>query len=281
MVRRRLLLVLAAAGAVVAVGVGLAWAWQDRLVHHPDPGPVPPAAEALPGARDVVLVTSDGLELGAWYLPPTGTCSAAVLVAHGNGGDRADRTEVARALGARGFGVLLLDYRGYGGNPGAPTEAGLARDARAARAYLVDEAGVAPGRLVYLGESLGAAVATALAVEHPPAALVLRSPFTSLDDAGRVAVGVPVGWLLRDRYEVRERVGSAGAPVAVVHGTADTIVPAGQSRRVAEAARAAGLVVVERTVEGAGHNDPALGHGPELVAALVAAARAGGITGCG
>jgi hypothetical protein len=278
---RRRLVILAAVVSVVVVGVALVWAWQGRLIYLPDVSPVPPAADALPGARDVVLTTSDGVELGAWYLPPAEGCAAAVLVAQGNGGNRAGRVDLAQAIGAQGLGVLLFDYRGYGGSSGTPSEAGLARDARAARDHLVGEAGIAPRHLVYLGESLGTGVVTALAVEHPPAALVLRSPFTSLADAGRVAFRVPVGWLLRDRYEVREQVGRVGAPVAVVYGTADTIVPAAQSRRVAEAARDSGLVVVERAVTGAGHNDPLLAHGADLTAALVEVARAGGITGCG
>jgi fermentation-respiration switch protein FrsA (DUF1100 family) len=103
-----------------------------------------------------------------------------VLVFNGNGGNRAHRAPLAAALSRSGLAVLLFDYRGYGGNPGAPTEPGLLADARAARAYLASRPGVDPGRLVYLGESLGAAVAVALAVEVPPLALVLRSPFTSL-----------------------------------------------------------------------------------------------------
>jgi len=280
MARRRLVTVLTVV-ALVLIGVGLVWSWQGRLIYLPDASPVPPARVALPGARDVRLTTTDGLELGAWYLPPARSCEGVVLVAQGNGGNRGDRVELARAVAARGFGVLLFDYRGYGGSPGVPSEAGLARDALAAHDHLVGEVGVAPEHLVYLGESLGTGVVTALAVEHPPAALVLRSPFTSLADAGRVAAGVPVGWLLRDRYEVRAQVARVGAPVAVVYGTADTIVPADQSRRVAQAAREAGLTVVEREVLGAGHNDPLLAHGADLVGALVEAAAAGGIGGCG
>lgn len=270
----------AAVVAVVAVGVATLWGIQGRLVHHPDTTPVPPAAEVLPGARDVVLTTDDGLELGAWYLPAAGGCDAVVLVAQGNGGSRTGRTDLARAVHAEGFGVMLFDYRGYGGSAGTPTEAGLVRDARAARAHLVDVEDVAPDRLVYLGESLGAAVVTTLAVEHPPAALVLRSPFTSLAEAGRVAVGVPVGWLLRDRYDVLTQVAHASSPVAVVLGTRDTIVPPEQSRQVAAAARDAGLDVVEREVDGAGHNDPVLAHGAVVVGAVVEAARAAELRAC-
>ncbi|NMR18657.1 alpha/beta hydrolase [Cellulomonas fimi] len=271
-----LVVVLALVGVVVAV----VWLGQRALIYVPDRSPAGSAELVLPGARDVTLTTSDGLTLGAWHLPPTGPCDATVLVAPGNGGNRAGRAGLARAVHERGFGVLLLDYRGYGGNPGRPSEVGLARDVRAARTYLLD-AGVAPGQLVYLGESLGAGVVVELAVEHPPAAMVLRSPMTSLADVGRAVYGVPVGWLLQDHFRVVEHVARAGPPLTVVYGSDDGLVPPEQSREVARVAREARTEVVEVEVPGAGHNDAVLAQGPGLVAALVEVSRAAGITGCG
>ena len=123
-----------------AVLVGLLWALQRRLVYLPGPGPVPAAADAVPGGQDVHLTTSDGLVLGAWFVPGPTAAAPTVLVAAGNGGSRDVRAPLARALSAAGLGVLLFDYRGYGGNPGSPSEEGLARDVRAARAFLVEEA---------------------------------------------------------------------------------------------------------------------------------------------
>jgi fermentation-respiration switch protein FrsA (DUF1100 family) len=132
--------------------------------------------------------------------------------------------------------VLLMDYRGYGGNPGNPSERGLLADARAARAYLAARGDVDPARLVYFGESLGAAVAVQLAVEWPPMALVLRSPFASLADIGRIHYPfLPVRLLLKDRYASIEQVGRLRCPVLVLAGAADAIVPWEQSRRLAEA----------------------------------------------
>ncbi len=267
------LVVLGALGLVV----GALWAFQRSLVYLPDRRPPPPAAAVIPGGRDVTLVTADGLRLGAWYVPAPATTAATVLVTPGNSGNRLHRVDLARSLVAEGNGVLLIDYRGYGGNPGHPSQEGLAKDARAAREFLVERAGVRQDALVYLGESLGAAVSARLAAEHRPAALVLRSPFTSLAAAARTVSGLPVGWLLRDRFDVRDAVGGvAGLPVAVVYGTADATVPAGQSRVVADAARAAGATVVEVPVAGAGHNDAALTHGPELRAAVRAVVLAAG-----
>jgi uncharacterized protein len=252
---------------VLAVLTGLLWGLQRRLVYFPDAGPVPAAGAVLPGARDVVLQTSDGLRLGAWFLPGRDAEAPAVLVANGNGGHRGLRAPLAAALAGRGLAVLLFDYRGYGGNPGSPSEEGLARDVRAARAHLLEEAGVPPDRLLYLGESLGAAVVTELATEHPPAGLVLRSPFVDLAAVGAAHYPfLPVRALLRDRYPVAERVATIRVPTTVVLGGADLIVPPAQSRAVATAA--AGL---HRLVEvpGADHNDRVLLDGDALVDAVV------------
>ena len=190
--------------------MGLLWTFQRSLIYLPDDGPVGAAGAQLPGARDVTLTTSDGLDLGAWYLPGPDADSPAVLVANGNGGHRGMRAPLARALGDAGLAVLLFDYRGYGGNPGSPSEAGLALDVRAAREFLLREARVPPERLLYFGESLGAAVVTELATEHPPAGLVLRSPFVDLAAVGAVHYPfLPVRLLLRDRYPVAEQLGGS------------------------------------------------------------------------
>jgi len=266
---------------VVFALVAVVWLGQRSLIYHPDRTTVPSAAQMLPGARDVTLTTSDNLALGAWYLPPSGSCRAAVLVAQGNGGNRAGRVGLARAINDRGFGVLLLDYRGYGGNPGRPSEAGLARDARAARTFLLEDAGVEQRELIYLGESIGTGVASRLAVEHPPAAMVLRSPMTSLADVVQALYGVPVGWILRDHFPVRENVEQVSVPIAVVYGSADTTVPAAQSRELAQAARDAGTAVLEVEVPGAEHNDGGLAHGEALTDALLDVAEIAGVTGCG
>jgi fermentation-respiration switch protein FrsA (DUF1100 family) len=192
-------------------------------------------------------------------------------VASGNAGHRGLRAPLAAALSRHGLGVLLFDYRGYAGNPGSPYEAGLARDVRAARSFLLERAGVAEGDLLYFGESLGAAVVVDLAGEHPPAGLVLRSPFTSLADVGRVHYPLlPVRALLRDTYPLAQTIATIDVPTLVVLGTRDTIVPAEQSRAVARAAAGPTRVV---EIEGADHNDPSLLTGAQVVDAAVALAR--------
>jgi fermentation-respiration switch protein FrsA (DUF1100 family) len=263
---RRLRVVLAVV-VVLGVVVVAMWLGQRRLIYFPDRGaPVPDRA-----ATEVWLHTADGLRLAAWQVAPTGPDRRlAVLVAPGNAGHRAYRMPLAGALAAEGFTVLLLEYRGYGGNPGRPSEAGLARDARAALAHLTDVAGFPMQRVLYFGESLGAAVVAELAAEHPPAGLLLRSPFVDLAAVGAEHYPwLPVRLLLRDRFPVAEHVARVRVPTTVVYGSADTVVPPGQSRTVAQ--RAAGPVRVV-VVDGADHNDPELADGPRVVAAVVALA---------
>ncbi len=260
-------LALVALLGVVVVGAA-AWWGQRRLIYFPDPVDVPAAATIVPGAQDVILDTSDGLRLRAWLVAPTRrTRNMAILVAPGNAGNRLGRAPLASALSGAGFTVLLMDYRGYGGNPGSPTQQGLARDVRAAREYLAGAAGFAPDRTIYFGESLGAAVVTELATEHPPAGLVLRSPFEDLAAVGKHHYPMlPVRALLRDRYPVADLVGRITAPTVVIYGAADSIVPPRQSRAVA--ARAGGPVRLVR-VDGADHNDPLLVDGQPVIAAIV------------
>jgi len=133
-------LVTASVLVLAVLVVAALWAFQRQLVYLPGRQAVPPAATVLPGASDVVLQTEDGLELGAWFLPAAAGAPA-VLVANGNGGSRELRAPLARALAEEGLSVLLFDYRGYGGNPGSPSEQGLARDVRAARRFLLEVAG--------------------------------------------------------------------------------------------------------------------------------------------
>ena len=264
--------ILAAVVAVLAIVLALAWGFQRRLIYLPSNGPVPPAASVLTGAEDVVLHTDDGLVLHAWWAPPTGADRGrAVLLTPGNAGSRADRAALAERLAASGLGVLLVDYRGYGGNPGDPSEEGLAADARAAHRHLVEDRRIDPGRILLLGESLGAAVATRLAVERPVGGLVLRSPFTDMAAvAQRHYPFLPARALLRDRFDVLARVAAVPVPVVVVAGGADEVVPSEQSRAVADAGGARWI-----EVPGARHNDAALGSGDAVVEAVVSLADAG------
>jgi len=258
-------ILLAVGGAWLAL-VLLAAVFQRQLIYLPDT--TDPRAPS--DVEVVALTTEDGRELDAWYLAPDIEPVTTVLLAPGNAGNRADRLPMARALNERGHAVLLLDYRGYGGNPGRPSEEGLVADARAARDHLAARPDVEVARIAYLGESIGSAVVAALAAERPPAALVLRSPFPQLADVGRAAYPfLPVRTLLRDRYPTSEYLEAYDGPVLVVAGAADRIVPTELS---VEVARRADATLHE--LPGVGHNDAAMFVGDRLLTAVDAHLRA-------
>jgi len=255
---RRLVAILGIVAAVIAVVIAGGWLVQRRLIYFPA-GKPPPVETVLPGAEEVSFTTDDGIELAGWYLPAPDEVAVAIVF-NGNAGNRADRAGIAERLAARGISTLLFDYRGYGGNGGHPTESGLLRDALAARAFVAERSS-AP--VVYLGESLGSGVAVALAVEQPPDALVLRSPFTSLVDVGKEHYPfLPVGWLLKDTYPSIDRIGGLDVPLLVVAGSDDEVVPIGLSRRLFDAAGEPKEIYV---VDGARHNDAALTASDDLV----------------
>lgn len=263
-----MIIAVAFAAAFGIVALSLIWLGQRRLIYFPDARLPSLDRAGLAGAEAVTFDTADSLRLGAWFVagsgpPPRPT----VVVFSGNAGHRGYRAPLAAALQRHGLNVLLTDYRGYGGNPGAPTEEGLAADARAARAFVLGRPDVDPTRIVYFGESLGAAVAVRLAVEHPPSALVLRSPFASLALVGQHHYPVlPVRWLLRDRFASLDRAHQIRCPVLVIAGTRDSIVPIEHTRRLYDA-----IVAPKTFVElSADHNDEMLLDGEVLIQAVVA-----------
>ena len=237
------------------------------MIYQPSGHAGEPSAAGVPAAERVMLSTRDRLQLHAWFVPPTAPSNRGVVVVfNGNAGNRSYRADLARGFCARGLATLLFDYRGYSGNPGAPTEEGLALDAVAAREYLDTRRDIDHRAIVYFGESLGAGVAVRLALSHPPRALVLRSPFTSLVDTARHHFPyIPAGLLLRDRFASSEVIANVRCPVVVITAAHDSIVPADQSRRLFELAKEPKRLVV---IEDADHNDEALTAGPRVIDAV-------------
>jgi fermentation-respiration switch protein FrsA (DUF1100 family) len=248
----RMIVVLAAG---VALAMALLWFGQRRMIYFPDQNVGSPASMGLARAEEVTFAAADGVQLRGWWVPtnaprPSGLT---VIVFNGNGGNRAYRAALAGSLSQLGVSVLLFDYRGYGGNPGTPTEEGLAQDARAAARFVKARRDVDPNRIVYFGESLGAAVAVRLATEQVPAGLILRSPFTSLGAVGKYHYPwLPVLALLRDRYASVDSIARVGCPLLVIAGSRDAIVPPQQSRALFEAANEPKKLVI---IPAADHND--------------------------
>ena len=201
---------------------------------------------------DVAIETEDGERLHGWWVGARSAPSGHVLLCHGNAGNLGDRVLHARLLTAAGFDVLLFDYRGYGRSSGKPSEDGTYRDARAARSALLRRPGVEGSRTFYLGESLGGAVALALALECPPKGLILQSTFTSVREMARLHYPLIPRALVPDAYPSLRRIRELDAPLLVLHGERDAIVPAAHGRAIFEAAPGPKRMHV---FPGVGHND--------------------------
>jgi uncharacterized protein len=214
-----LIFVLVGYGGLVA----LLYFTQRSLQYFPETFRTPPAAAGFPEAEEVMLDTADGERVIVWHVPPRGD-KPVVLYFPGNGASLRWRVERFRELTADGMGLVALSYRGYGGSSGSPSEAGFIADANAAYAFAV--ARYPAERIVVWGESLGTGVAVALAAEQPVGHVVLESPFTSAADVGAERYWfAPVRLLMKDQFRSDLRIGKVTAPVLVLHGDRDHVVP--------------------------------------------------------
>jgi hypothetical protein len=196
---------------------------QRSLMYFPDTAHVVPAEAGLPEAEEVPLTAADGVHVTAWHVPPR-DAKPVIVYFHGNGGALRFRVARFRRLIADGVGLVALEYRGYGGSAGSPSEQGLIADAQVAYRFA---AGRYPSQqLVLWGESLGSGVAIALAAERPVGRVILEAPFTSA-----VALGtrhywyLPVSLLMKDQFRSDLRIGKITAPVMIMHGVHDRVVP--------------------------------------------------------
>jgi fermentation-respiration switch protein FrsA (DUF1100 family) len=254
-------LLVTVAGAYLAT-IALLFLSQGRLIY-----PAPPAQAVPPGYSPVELHTDDGLALVAGYRPAADDLPT-VLFFHGNAMVWPEGAWLLEPLAARGYGVLLAEYRGYNGNPGRPSEQGLYSDARAALAWLASE-GVPPGDVVLVGLSVGSGPAVQLASETRPRALVLVSPLASLPAAAAAAYPwLPAKWLVRDEYDNLAKLAVVEVPILILHGEADELIPLEHAEALAGSNRRARLVAFP----GRGHNmagDPAVQRAQaEFIAAL-------------
>jgi uncharacterized protein len=210
----------AALYAIVCIGL---YAGQRKILFRCDAAEVDPATLGL-RAQTLRLKTDDGETLLAWSFPPAPE-RPLVLYFHGNAGGLDLRAERFRVIAEAGMGLLAIEYRGYASSTGSPSEGGLKLDGEAAYAAAI-ASGVAPQRIVALGESLGSGVAVALAARHKVGALVLDSPYSSIADVAAATYWfVPVRALLRDPFRNELLIGSVEAPTLIVHGTKDAVVP--------------------------------------------------------
>jgi uncharacterized protein len=263
------MLLVLAFGAVSAYSREIMLAWVERpLLYFPTHDVAHPLTAFGPGAEEVRF--GEGGRLHGVFVPgPAGSSPPPTLIFfHGNGGNLTHRAPLmARMRTEIGTNVFIFDYQGYGKSAGRPSETATAADARAALVYLKGRPGVDPRRIAYYGESLGGAVAIDLASVAPPSALAVQSTFTSIADMTRLRYPylqflLPLASI---RYEALSLVGSVRAPLLLIHGDADTLVPVEHGRRLFEAANEPKRLLV---VPGADHNDVFVRGGSALMLAL-------------
>ena len=226
---------LGSALAAYGVLIGGLYVFQRHLLYFPGVGRPELGDLATLGVREIMLKTADGLSLLSWYLPPRDG-RPVIAYFHGNGGHIGYRADRLRWFARDGCGVLMAGYRGYGGNPGTPSESGLITDGTAALDFLGGE-GIAPNRLVIYGESLGSGVAVPLAAHRQVASLILEAPFTSVAEVAQYHYSfIPASALVRDRFDSLARIGDVKAPILVLHGERDRVVPLRFGRALFDAA---------------------------------------------
>ena len=210
--------------ALYAIALSVLWTQQRHLLFFATTEQVSPDAAGFRDARTLTLTTPDHERLIAWYRPPQ-PGQPLILYFHGNANNLGGDARRLEALATGGYGILAVDYRGYGGSTGVPSEEGLLADAETTLAKAT-ELGFGPQNTVLYGHSLGTGVAVAMAARHEVAALILEAPFTSAVAVAQARYWIfPVGALMLDPFHSDERIKSVHAPLLVIHGTADGTIP--------------------------------------------------------
>ena len=216
-------------GAYLAL-CALAYFGNRLFMYFPDPARVAPETAGLAGVEEIELAAADGTKLIAWY-GPAKAGKPTLLYFHGNAANAANRAPKIAMMLASGVGVFYLNNRGYGGSSGRPTEANNVADAISAYEHL-RHLGVPAGKIVAYGESLGSGQAVRLAGKRQVAGVVLEAPLTSTVDVGRaVYFFLPLGLLLTDQYKVEHDIRSVTAPVLILHGEQDEVIPVEMGKR--------------------------------------------------
>ncbi len=241
--------VLAVALALYAMAAVVMYAAQRRFIYFPDSARTTPAAAGLPGVEERIITTPDGEKVVAWY-GKAKPGQPTLLYFHGNGGTLELRSDTIRRYLAHGRGVFMMAYRGFSGSTGSPSEAANVADAKLAYDALIKD-GVRPEDIILYGESLGTGVAIQVALEKKVEGVILDSPYTSiLELASEYYPWLPVSLLLKDRYESIRYIHDVHAPLFVLHGQADEVVPVDMGRRLYAAANQPKEI---RTIPGGGH----------------------------
>ncbi|MDQ3747154.1 MAG: alpha/beta hydrolase [Acidobacteriota bacterium] len=258
--------------AIIGLPVGflLLRRFESAVTFHPERAAFAGLWRVPEGAEEVWFKTADGVRLYGWLFHTKALpASATVVYFHGNGGNLSYCDWVGTALAARGFDVLLFDYRGYGRSEGEPTdERGVYADADAAYDFVTKERGVPAERVVLYGQSLGTTAAVDVASRKACGALVVESGLSSAGDmAGAIMPWLPhfARGLTRNKFDSVGKLPRVGCPVLVAHGERDRIIPVAQGRKLFEAAPARKRLLI---IDDAGHNDLSIVGGERYIDSL-------------
>lgn len=256
-VRYFVLSVLIIAFIGLPVGFFMLRRFEASVIFHPERAALEGIWRAPRGAEEVWFRNAEGLRLYGWFFhSDTRPARATVVYAHGNGGNVSYCGWVGEELAARGFDVLVFDYRGYGRSEGeAAGEGGLYADAEAAYDFVTKERGVPARQVVLYGQSLGTAGVADVAARRECGALILESGLSSAADMAAVVMPwLPrfVRGLTKNKLDTVSKLPRVRCPVLVVHGDRDSIIPSTQGHRLFDAAPEPKRLLI---IEGAGHND--------------------------
>jgi fermentation-respiration switch protein FrsA (DUF1100 family) len=253
---------------LIVIGLYLAvvfftWLGQRRLLYIADPARMPPATVGLTGVAEREITAPDEARIVAWYArakPGRKT----ILYFHGNAGTLAMRAERVRRFAGDGLGIFIMAYRGYNGSTGKPSESAIEGDARLVYDTLTSE-GVTAQNIVLFGESLGSGVAVKLATQRQVGGVILDAPYTSMVElAAGIYPYLPVRALILDRYESDKHIKAMNAPLLILHGEEDGLIPVRMGKRLFELAKEPKRIVV---FEDGNHSDLFSEHGAHEVVA--------------
>ena len=209
---------------IICCFVALLYLFQRKLVYFPESFRTPPQEAGLFNVEEIKLKTSDGETLISWYLKAK-PGKPTLIYFHGNGGALRYRAERFLLHEQNGTGLLMMSYRGYGGSTGSPSEKNNISDALIVYDWLKTQ-GIPSSHIILYGESLGTGVATQVAAQRDAAGVILEAPYTSLTEIGEYAYPLlPVRLLMIDRYETKNYISKIDAPLLILHGQHDFVIP--------------------------------------------------------
>lgn len=226
----------------------LMFLFQRRIIYHPEKNSGSPQINGFKTAQEVEILTTDGERLHGWYAPPT-TKAETIVYFHGNAGHLGHRATKLNAFAETGYGVFSVHWRGYGNSTGTPSEAGLMEDARAAINWLK----LSSEQMVFYGESLGSGVAVRMATEFPAKLVMLEAAYISVQQRGKELYGwLPVKYLLQDNFDSYHFIDKIHAPLVMIHGDKDTIIPVSHGKALFDKAVQPKKIYIYK---GIGHTD--------------------------